>query len=94
MGDDDERGTAGEQVLGQPPHALDVEVVGRLVEHEQVELLHQGRGERDPLPLAAGEPLDRRVQAASAAGAQALDDGAAARVGGPLVVGDLPAQDR
>ena len=33
---------------------VDVEVVGRLVEQEQLGLLRQGAGQVDPLALAAG----------------------------------------
>jgi hypothetical protein len=40
VGDGDEggfgSGAAGGQVLGEPGHALDVEVVGRLVQQQQV----------------------------------------------------------
>ena len=43
MGDDDQRLAAGRQVLRQPGDALDVEVVGGLVEHQQVVLADQRR---------------------------------------------------
>src|SRR3712207_7568806 len=37
VGDHEQRPDAVLHVVGEPGHALDVEVVGRLVEHEQVE---------------------------------------------------------
>ena len=92
MRDDHERGAAGEQVLGEPADALDVEVVGGLVEDQEVEVLHERRAQGDPLALAAREPVDRGVEAPVAAGTEALDDRAAAGVRGPLVVGDRPAE--
>ena len=51
---DDGAGVLG-QVLLQPEHALGVEVVGRLVEQQQVGLLQQQLAQRDPAPLTAGE---------------------------------------
>jgi hypothetical protein len=79
-------------VAGEPVDALDVEVVGRLVEQQQLGVAEQRLGERDAPPLAAGQRADRRVEAAREAAhldaaEQALQDGAKARVGGPLVVG-------
>ena len=58
MGDDDDRAAPRQQVLGQPADALDVEVVGRLVEHDQVEVADQRGGQRDAALLAAGQPVD------------------------------------
>ena len=49
------------QVLLQPEHALGVQVVGGLVEQQQVGLLQQQPGERDPALFAAGEGRDVRV---------------------------------
>ena len=46
------------QVLLQPLHALRVQVVGRLVEQQQVRLGQQQRAQRDPAPLAAGQHAD------------------------------------
>ena len=41
------------QVLGQPVHRLHVEVVGRLIEHQQVVAAGQQSGQGGPPPLAA-----------------------------------------
>ena len=79
------------QVLGQPADALDVEVVGRLVEHEQVELADQRRGQRDPprsppdSPSTGGQPRS--------CSAEAVEDVAHPGVGGPLVLGRRTAED-
>ena len=62
MGDDDQRLAAGRAGAGQPGDALDVEVVGRLVEDEQVVLADQQLGQRDPAPLAAGQRADDGVE--------------------------------
>ena len=73
-------------VLGQPGHALDVEVVGRLVEHQQVQRPDQLRGQRHPAPLATGHRRDRGVQAEPVElqpGQHRADGG----VAGPLVLG-------
>lgn len=88
VGHHDQRAAAAQQVLGQPLHALHVEMVGRLVQYQQVELAHQRRGERDPPPLAAGEIVDRGVHAETG-DADAVHHRADARVGGPFVFGDL-----
>ena len=56
MGDDHEGGRAGGQVPGQPVDRLDVEVVGRLVEDDQVVVAEQQRGQRAATALAAREP--------------------------------------
>ena len=86
MGDDDQGGRQLGHVLRQPRDRLDVEVVGRLVEHDQVVVTEQQRRERAAPALAAGEPGDGPVE--RDAGEQHLDDLAGARVRGPLVVGE------
>ena len=48
-------GLSGAQVLGQPGHCFHVEVVGRLVQHQQVVVGQQQLGETDPTPLTAAE---------------------------------------
>ena len=53
VGDDQQRAAAGGEVARQPVDGLDVEVVGGLVEQQQLGLVEQRRGERDPPPLAA-----------------------------------------
>ena len=59
MRDDDDRAAPRQQVLGEPADALDVEVVGRLVEHDQVGVADQRRGQRDAPLLAAGQARRR-----------------------------------
>ncbi len=54
-------GVLGE-VLLEPEHALRVEVVGGLVEQQQVRLLQEQLGERDTALLPTGEVLDDRVR--------------------------------
>ena len=51
-----------DQVRGQPGHALDVEVVGRLVEDEHLVVPDEQRGQRDPAALAAGQGGDVGVE--------------------------------
>ena len=67
VGDGDEGGAAagapGGQVVGQPGHPLDVEVVGRLVQQQQVGVGHEQLGQREPSPLTAGHRPDQRLQA-------------------------------
>ena len=62
MGDGDHRAGPGEQVVGEPGNGLDVEVVGRLVEQQQVGVGDQGRAQRYPPLLAAGQGADDGVQ--------------------------------
>ncbi len=83
------------QVVGQPVDALDVEVVGRLVEHEQVGLL---RPARRPATTRRRSPPDSRATSASSPTAGRPEPGqhrAHRRVAGPLVLGGEPvgAQD-
>jgi hypothetical protein len=49
------------QVAREPVDGLDVEVVRRLVEQEQVGAVEQQPREPDPPPLAARQRRDRRV---------------------------------
>ena len=61
VADDDRAGApAGEQVDHRLP-AVAVEVVGRLVEQQEVGLGEDQGGERGPRPLAAGQRRERRV---------------------------------
>ncbi len=80
------------QMLGQPGDALDVEVVRRLVEHDDVVAGHQHRGQRHPASLAAGEPARPRVSR-STPDSRSVDDVAGRGVGGPLVVGPTADDD-
>ena len=101
MGDRDDgvvgAGVPPHEVVGQPGDALDVEVVGRLVEQEEVGRGHQQGGERDAAALSAGERADhgrhaadgRRVGAAEQPGEHVADAG----VGRPDVLGEV-ADDR
>ena len=52
-----ERGRTARQVPGQPVDRLDVEVVGRLVEHDQVVVAEQEPRQR--APPSAREPSPR-----------------------------------
>ena len=70
---DGQHGTGiGLEVTLQPVHRLGVEVVGRLVEQQQVGLLQQQLAERHPAALAAGEDVDRRVRRRAAQGIHRL----------------------
>ncbi len=59
----DQNGRAREVVdrLDQGSAAVDVEMVGRLVEDQKMRAAVGGEAERQPRLLAAREPLDRRV---------------------------------
>ncbi len=95
MGDADEGGAAGAQMAGQPGDALDVEVVGGLVEDDQVLLVDEELRQGDPAALTAGERGDDGVEAVLEAGegeaaeepGEDVADLGAAR---PLVVGEVP----
>ena len=72
MGDgDDGAGVLGE-VLLQPLHGLGVQVVGGLVEQQQVGRLEQQLAERDAALLATGEGGDRPVAGRAAQGVHGL----------------------
>lgn len=91
MGDADERGAAVLEVPGEPGDALDVEVVGGLVEDDQVGFAEEELGERDAAALTAGERADDGVEALAEAGQveaaeEAFDDVADPGVAEPLVV--------
>ncbi len=103
VGDDHERPApgrpAGAQVRGQPRHAVDVEVVGGLVQQEDVGVVDQHRGQRHPAQLTAGQLVGAGVHAAHARGVgpaeQAADHVAHPRVARPRVRlgGPLPQHD-
>ena len=69
VGDGDDRARVLVQVVLEPGHALGVEVVGRLVEQQQVGALEQHPAERHAAALAARE-LGRRRRRPAAAGAR------------------------
>ncbi len=85
VGDDDERAAPLDQVRGEPADPGDVEVVGRLVQDQQVRRADQQRGERDPAALAPRHRLHQRVEA-QVGHAEAGQHGAHARVAGPLML--------
>ena len=58
MGDGDDRAVVLAEEPFEPFHALGVEVVGRLVEEEQVRVLQQQAGEGDATLLTAGQDRD------------------------------------
>ena len=62
MGDEDDGRVEREQRLLEPLERLDVEVVRRLVEQQQVGLGGERAGERAARELAAGEGLQRAVE--------------------------------
>ncbi len=62
VGDQDERARELEQALLEHLERRDVEVVGRLVEDQQVGGLEHQPREQDARLLAAREPADRRVE--------------------------------
>ena len=78
---------AGPQVAGEPVHALDVEVVGGLVEDDDVGAAGEDRGQGDAAALAPGEGGD--VGGQVEVGDEAGVDVTHGRVGGPLVLGGL-----
>ena len=61
MGDGQDGARVRRQVLLEPLHALGVEVVGRLVEQQQVGLLEQQLAQRDPAPLATAERVSTSI---------------------------------
>ena len=86
VADHEQRAAVRPQELHEPLLGVDVEVVGRLVEQQQVAAREQDARELDPPALAAGERGDRQVEPVGAepeAGRDAPDlgvGGVAARV--------------
>ncbi len=58
VADDDRASCEGDQCVFQRPQGVNVQIVGRFVEQEQVAPTLEQLGEMDPVPLAAGEILD------------------------------------
>ena len=58
MGDDQHTATVGTQETFEPLNHPDVEMVGRLVQKEEVWLAKQSLGQTDTRLLTAGEMLD------------------------------------
>ena len=63
VADDEQRAAVAAQELHEPRACVDVEVVRRLVEQEDVAPREQDAGELDPASLAAGEHREREVDA-------------------------------
>ena len=59
VADEEDRAPVGRQVLLQPADGVDVEVVGGLVEEQDVGVAQQQPGQQDPHAPAAGELPDR-----------------------------------
>ena len=55
VADDDDGARIARQMVGKPERAFKIEIVGRLVEQQQVRLGEQHRGERDAHAPAAGK---------------------------------------
>jgi hypothetical protein len=74
---DDQQGTAvAPEELQHPLLGVGVEVVGRLVEQEDVAAGEQDAHQLDPAPLAAGQRAERQVEAVvgqADAGGEAAD---------------------
>jgi hypothetical protein len=67
VGDDEHRPASRRQVMRQPVDGFDVEMIGRLVEQQQLGAVEQQSRDRDPPALAAGQGRDRRVHAVAEA---------------------------
>ena len=63
VADDEQRAAVPAQELHEPRACVDVEVVRRLVEQEDVAAREQDAGELDPASLSAGEHREREVDA-------------------------------
>ena len=72
MGDGDDGAVVGREVLLEPQHRLGVEVVGGLVEQQQVGLLQQQLAQRDAAALTTGEDGDVGVRRRAAQGVHGL----------------------
>lgn len=82
MGDDDRGALPGAQHFFEPGNAVEVEVVGGLVEQQQVGLLDQGAGQRDALARTARQAGDLGVRGQ----AELFQHGAYARRALPVFV--------
>ncbi len=76
---------------GEPGDRVNVEVVGRLVEHEHVAVVHEHARQVHATPLATGELADSAVP--WGVGDEAADDGADAGVRCPRVLGHISDHD-
>ena len=73
VGDEDDRAAVAEQEGLEPADRLDVEVVRRLVEQEDVGLAHDGPRQEHPALHTRGELLELRVGVEADAGDHRLD---------------------
>ena len=74
MGHGEDGAGIGRQELLEPLHRFGVQVVGRLVEQQQVGSGQQQLAQRDPAPLAAREDRDRGVAGRAAQRVHGLVD--------------------
>jgi hypothetical protein len=91
VGHGDEGAAAGGQMAGQPVDRLDVEMVGRLVEDQQVDLRDQQRGERGPATFTTRQRSHRPIEHIRTQ--QRRDDLAKHPVAGPVVFGTITEHD-
>ena len=59
VGDNEDGARIGLEVALEPVHALGIEVVGGLVEQQEVGRLQQQLAQGDPATLSSGEDVDR-----------------------------------
>ena len=78
VADQDQRARVAAQMLLEPDRGLEVEMVGGLVEQQEVGLEEQHAGQRHAHPPAAGEGVERPVLLLVVE-AQALEDAGGAR---------------
>ena len=62
MGDHHQCGASTDQVLGQPGHRLDIEMVGGLVEDQQLIVVEQQSSQSTTPALATRQALDLAVE--------------------------------
>jgi hypothetical protein len=74
VGDDQDGAGIGAQVRFQPVYGLGIEMVGRLVEEQQIGLAQQQLAERDAPALAAGKLCHVGVVRRTAEGVHRLLD--------------------
>ena len=92
MRHDQQSAATREQVFREPGDSLDVKMVGRLVQDEQICLLYKGSCERDAATLTARQPHHRRVQAERGQ-AEPAQDLAHSGIAGPFVHGRVADDD-
>ncbi len=83
VGDDHDRALIAAQQVFQPEDAIDIEMIGRLVEQQQFRLGHQRPGQGDAFLAAAGKRIDVRIAIQRQARNGLFD----ARIEPPAVVG-------